>query len=169
MTETAVMVNLNGQGTWFPGKISKANDDGTFDINFENGRRQERVGLDSIRVKFSENMDEKFVYLQKRKVPPTTAKGQSWNPKRAFFAPIPKFYCSCKEYTLLGVDLVKQTFQADAVFEFRLNEIGKDVSCERYVLEYFHEYGLDLKNIIDFRGEIVSNGSGGKESVEQII
>eukprot|EP01036_Dinobryon_divergens_P035707 gene35707-biopygen28226 len=170
INETAVMVNLKGLGTWCPGKISKANDDGTYDIVYDDDKRsKERVKSDLIQVKFSENMDEKFVYLQKRKIPSITPTGQKWDPERAFFAPIPKLYCSCKEYTLLGVDLVKQTFQADAVFEFRLNEIGRELRCERYVEEYFREYGLDLKNIIDFRSDVISNGSGGKDSVEQII
>ena len=169
ITETAVMGNFNGQDMWYPAIIREANDDGTFDIKYKDGRHEEKVGRDLLQVKFSENMDEKIVYLQKRKVPSKTLKGQKWNPKRAFFAPIPKFYCSCKDYTLLGVDLVKQTFQADVVFEFRLNEIGSDANSERYVEEYFSEYGLDLKNIINFRSDIVSNGSGGKESVEQMI
>ena len=168
--KTPVMGNFKGVEKWHPGQIFNAHDDGTFDIIYDDdGRIEKRVEPSSIQVKFSENMDEKIVYLQKRKNQSETSKGQKWNPKRAFFAPIPKFYCSCKEYTLLGVNPVKQTFQADAVFEFRLNEIGKDVSCERYVLEYFSEYGLDLKNIIDFRGEIFSGGYGGKESGEHIF
>ncbi len=165
---TMVMANFKGLGTWFPGKITSVNLNGSYGVQYDDRRKEDNVSATFVGVKLSTATYDKFVYLQKRRNPPESKKGKNWFPQRAFFAPIPKLFCSCTDYTLLGVDLVKQTFQADAVFEFRLNEIGKDLDCERYVQEYLSRYGFDLNTTIDFRDEIIS-GSGSKATVEQFI
>ena len=77
----------------------------------------------------------------------------------AFFAPIPVIYCSCMNYSLLDVDLTEKSFQADAWYHFRLEEIGKDAACEEYVLDYLGRYGFDVDKSIDFPDEITSRAA----------
>lgn len=165
---TMVMANFKGLGTWFRGEITSVNLNGTYGVQYDDRRKEDNVSAAFVGVKLSTATYDKFVYLQKRRNPPKSENGKKWFPQRAFFAPIPKLFCSCTDYTLLGVDLVKQTFQADAVFEFRLKEIGKDLDCERFVQEYLSRYGFDLNTTIDFRDEIIS-GSGRKATGEQFI
>ena len=147
---------------WASGRILSVNSEGQFDVQLYSGEVMKDVP--SVKIK----SNTKSIYLHHRKDPPKSTKSQYWQPMRAFFAPIPKFHCSCTEYSLLGVDLVKQTFQADVLFEFRLNEIGKDATCEKYVLEYLNRYGFDLDESIDFRDEIIS-GIGSKATVDRSI
>ena len=47
-----------------------------------------------------------------------------------------------------------------------MNEIGKDATCEKYVLDYLSRYGFDVSRTIDFSDEIISN-SGTKATIER--
>ena len=141
-------------------KVRNESDGSRFDVLCNDGNHEIDLKADSIQHY------SKSVYLKQRKDPPKSKQSQKWLPQSAFFAPIPKLLCSCSDYKLLGVDLSKQTFQAEMTFEFRLNEIGKDATCEKYVLNYLSRYGFDMSRTIDFSDEIISN-SGTKATIER--
>jgi hypothetical protein len=108
----------------------------------------------------------KSIYLQQKMAPLSTSSSES-SVGRAFFAPVPKIYCSCEDYTLLAVNLASKFIQVNALFQFRLIEIGKDATCEKYVPEFLSRYGFDVESSIDFPDEITSGSS--KSAVEKIL
>jgi hypothetical protein len=108
----------------------------------------------------------KSIYLQ-QKIPPTVRNSESSSVGRAFFAPVPKIYCSCEDFSLLAVNLSTKSIQVDALFQFRLIEIGKDATCDKYVLDYLSRYGFEVDSSIDFPDEITSGSS--KSAVEKVI
>ena len=50
-----VDVNYKSLGTYYPGKISNVNADSTFNINYDNGEKENNVKLDNINIKSSSN------------------------------------------------------------------------------------------------------------------
>ena len=99
----------------------------------------------------------KSIYLEKKRF--INAKELKKNLGRAFFAPVPVMYCSSMNYTLLEVKLSEKSFQADAWYQFRLEEIGNDAGCEVYVLDYLSRYGFDMYKSISFPDEITSRNA----------
>ena len=45
-----VEANFKGKGKWFKGKVSRVNDDDTYDILFDDGDRERKVPRDRIRT-----------------------------------------------------------------------------------------------------------------------
>ena len=109
------------------------------------------------RLKCEDSKVSKSVYLEKKRI--LNLEERARNAGHAFFAPIPVIYCSCMNYSLLDVDLTEKSFQADAWYHFRLEEIGKDAACEEYVLDYLGRYGFDVDKSIDFPDEITSRAA----------
>ena len=99
----------------------------------------------------------KSVYLEKKRILNMEERAKTLG--HAFFAPIPVIYCSCMNYSLLDVNLIDKSFQADAWYHFRLKEIGKDAACEGYVLDYLGRYGFDVNKTIFFPDEITSRAA----------
>ena len=114
----------------------------------------------------SDLLQIKSIFLQ-QKIPPITTNSESTSEGRAFFAPVPKIYCSCEDYSLLAVNLSSKSIQVDALFQFRLVEIGKDATCEKYVLDFLSRYGFEVDTSIDFPDEITSGSS--KSAVEKVV
>ena len=109
------------------------------------------------RLNTNDSEVKKSVYLESKRV--LNLEERATNSGRAFFAPVPVILCSCMNYSLLDVNLVDKSFQADAWYHFRLEEIGKDSSCEEYVLEYLSRYGFGIDKSIDFPDEITSRAA----------
>lgn len=99
----------------------------------------------------------KSIYLEKKRY--ISPKDLAKNLGRAFFAPVPVMYCSCMNYHLLEVKLNEKSFQADAWYQFRLEEIGNDAGCELYVQDYLSRYGFDMYKSISFPDEITSRNA----------